>query len=150
LDCNLSGTGTGRGMGKGHIGATFCNQHGRVHIGEIAGTSTAHLVRLLSHLPGLDRTGRSKSGSSSAPHARTYQSEKVYLLLVQSLLHSYGDTLEVEVGEGSPWKKGSTGLATGTRRSCLVQAHGRSSYPGTTPGDRAAAFGEASQSLRRF
>lgn len=151
MDCNLSGTGMGTGMDKGHIGAvTFCNQHCRVHIGEIAGTSTAHLVRLLSHWPGLDHTGRSKSGSSSAPHARTYQSETVYLLLVQNLLHNYGDNLEAVVVEGSPWKKGSTGLSTGTGRSCLVQAHGRASYPGTSPGVRAAAFGEASQSLRRF
>lgn len=94
LDCNLSGMGKGMGMDKGHIGAaTFCNQDGRVHIGEIAGTSTAHLVRLLSHWPGLDRTGQSKSGSSSAPHARTYQSETVYLLLVQRLLHNHGDNL---------------------------------------------------------
>lgn len=94
MDCNLSGMGMGTGMDKGHIGAaTFCNQHGRVHIGEIAGTSTAHLVRLLPHWTGLDRSGRSKSGSSSAPHARTYQSGTVYLLLVQSLLHSYDDNL---------------------------------------------------------
>lgn len=96
MDCNLLGMGTGMGMDKGHIGAaTFCNQHGRVRTGEIAGTSTAHLVRLLSHWPGLDRTGQSKSGSSSAPRARTYQSETVYLLLVQRLLHNHGDNLRI-------------------------------------------------------